>query len=39
MVKLGRNHVDTIVSEIKQLKLAKTINTDTIDEAAEKVLN
>ena len=39
MVKLGRNHVDTIVSEIKQLKLAKTIDTDTIDEAAEKVLN
>ena len=39
MVKLGRNHVDSIVSEIKQLKLAKTIDTDTIDEAAEKVLN
>ena len=39
MVKLGRNHVDAIVSEIKQLKLAKTIDTSTIDEAADKVLN
>ena len=38
MVKLGRNHVDAIVSEIKQLKLAKTIDTSTIDEAADKVL-
>ena len=39
MVKLGRNHVDAIVSEIKQLKLAQTMDTSTIDEAAEKVLN
>ena len=39
MVRLGRNHVDQIVSEIKQMKLAKTIDNGTIDEAAEKVLN
>ena len=39
MVKLGRDHVDTIVAEIKQMKLAKTIDTSSIDEAAEKVLN
>ena len=39
MVKLGRNHVDAIVSEIKQLKLAKTIDTTDIDAAADKVLN
>ncbi len=39
MVKLGRDHVDTIVAEIKQMKLAKTIDTTSIDEAAEKVLN
>jgi uncharacterized protein YlbG (UPF0298 family) len=39
MVRLGRNHVDAIVSEIKQMKLAKTIDNGTIDEAAEKVLN
>ena len=39
MVKLGRDHVDSIVAEIKQMKLAKTIDTSSIDEAAEKVLN
>jgi len=39
MVRLGRNHVDAIVSEIKQMKLAKTIDNGTIDEAAEKVLS
>jgi len=39
MVKLGRDHVDAIVSELKQQKLAQTIDTTSIDEAAEKVLN
>lgn len=39
MVKLGRDHVDTIVADIKQEKLAKTIDTTSIDDAAEKVLN
>ena len=39
MVKLGRDHVDALVSEIKQMKLAKTIDTTDIDEAADKVLN
>jgi len=39
MVKLGKDHVDAIVSELKQQKLARTIDTTTIDEAAEKVLN
>ena len=38
MVKIGRDHVDTIVSELKQQKLAQTIDTTSIDEAAEKVL-
>ena len=39
MVKIGKDHVANIVSEIKQQKLAKTIDTTSIDEAAEKVLN
>jgi hypothetical protein len=39
MVKLGTDHVDAIVSELKQQKLAQTIDTTSIDEAAEKVLN
>ena len=39
MVQLGRDHVDAIVSELKQQKLAQTIDTTSIDEAAEKVLN
>ena len=39
MVKLGRDHVDTIVADIKQEKLAKTIDTTSIDDAAEKILN
>jgi hypothetical protein len=39
MVKLGRDHVDTIVADIKQEKLAKTIDATSIDDAAEKVLN
>jgi hypothetical protein len=39
MVKLGRDHVDAIVSELKQQKLAQTIDTTSLDEAAEKVLN
>ena len=39
MVKIGKDHVDAIVSELKQQKLARTIDTTTIDEAAEKVLN
>jgi len=39
MVKLGRDHVDAIVSELKQAKLAKTIDTTEIDKAAEKVMN
>lgn len=38
MVKLGRDHVDAIVSELKQMKLAKTIDTTEIDKAADKVL-
>jgi len=39
MVKIGKDHVANIVSEIKQMKLAKTIDSSTIDEAADKVLN
>ena len=39
MVKIGKDHIDAIVSELKQQKLARTIDTTTIDEAAEKVLN
>ena len=39
MVKIGKDHVDAIVSELKQQKLAKTIDTTSIDEAAKKVLN
>jgi hypothetical protein len=39
MVRIGKDHVANIVSEIKQLKLAKTIDSGTIDEAADKVLN
>ena len=39
MVKLGTDHVDAIVSELKQQKLAQTIDTTSIDEDAEKVLN
>ena len=39
MVELGKDHVANIVSEIKQMKLAQTIDTTSIDEAAEKVLN
>jgi len=38
MVKLGLDHVENIVSEIKQLKLAKNIDPNTIDQAADKVL-
>ena len=39
MVEISKDHVANIVSEIKQMKLAKTIDTTSIDEAAEKVLN
>jgi len=39
MVELGIDHVANIVSELKQMKLAKTIDTTAIDDAAEKVLN
>ena len=39
MVKLGKDHVDAIVSELKQTALATTIDSSEIDEAAEKVLN
>ena len=39
MVRIGKDHVATIVSEIKQLKMAESMNTDTIDQAADKVLN
>jgi len=39
MVRIGKDHVANIVSEIKQLKMAKTMDTSSIDEAAEKVLN
>ena len=39
MVRLGTDHVEAIVSELKQQKLAQTIDTTAIDEAAEKVLN
>ena len=39
MVEIGKDHVDNIVSEIKQMKLAKTIDTTDIDAAADKVLN
>jgi len=39
MVELGKDHVANIVSELKQMKLAKNIDTTAIDDAAEKVLN
>lgn len=39
MVKLGKDHVDAIVSELKQTALATTIDSSQIEEAAEKVLN
>lgn len=39
MVRIGKDHVATIVSEIKQLKMAASMNTDSIDKAADKVLN
>ena len=39
MVKLGKDHVDAIVSELKQQKLAQTIDSTAIEEAAEQVLN
>jgi len=39
MVRIGKDHVANIVSEIKQAKLAKTIDTTDIDAAADKVLN
>ncbi len=39
MVRIGKDHVATIVSEIKQLKMAATMSTETIDKAADKVLN
>ena len=39
MVRIGKDHVENIVSEIKQMKLAKTIDTTDIDAAADKVLN
>jgi len=39
MVEIGKDHVDNIVSEIKQMKLAKTIDTTDIDAAVDKVLN
>jgi|TARA_A100001011_G_scaffold9297_1_gene10474 hypothetical protein len=39
MVKLGKDHVDAIVSELKQTALATTIDATEIDKAAEKVLN
>ena len=38
MLNLGTDHVDAIVSELKQQKLAQTIDSGSIDEAAEKVL-
>ena len=39
MVKLGKDQVDAIVSELKQTALATTIDATEIDKAAEKVLN
>ena len=39
MVKLGKDHVDAIVSELKQTALATTIDATEIDKAVEKVLN
>ncbi len=39
MVKLGRDHVDAIVSELKQTALATTIDSTEIDKAAKQVLN
>jgi hypothetical protein len=39
MVKLGKDHVDAIVAELKQQKLARTVDTTAIDDAAKKVLN
>ena len=39
MFKLGKDHVDAIVSELKQQKLAQTIDSTAIEEAAEQVLN
>ena len=39
MVKLGKDHVDAIVSELKQTALATTKDATEIDKAAEKVLN
>ena len=39
MVKIGKDHVANIVSEIKQMKVAQQMDTTQIDEAAEKVLN
>ena len=38
MVRIGKDHVANIVSEIKQMKLAQNIDTTDIDAAAEKVL-
>ena len=38
MVRIGKDHVANIVSEIKQMKLAQTIDTTDIDAAADKVL-
>ena len=39
MVRISKDHVANIIAEIKQLKMAQTIDTSTIDEAADKVLN
>ena len=39
MVKLGRDHVDAIVSELKQTALATTIDSTEVDKAAKQVLN
>jgi hypothetical protein len=39
MVRIGKDHVANIVSEIKQMKLAQNIDTTDIDAAADKVLN
>ena len=39
MVKIGKDDVANIVSEIKQMKVAQQMDTTQIDEAAEKVLN
>ena len=39
MVKLGRDHVDAIVSELKQTALATTIDSTELDKAAKQVLN